>query len=117
MSIFCVTQSRCPINSSNNQSKGANVPDDKAKKAVDEVLQRGAALVDALNLTPVEMEYAMVESQHIITQVTDKYFNDAELKGRNVRPIAVVAAVAFSLTYFDKWVAEMERKFPDLGER
>ena len=90
--------------------------DDKAKKAVEEVLQREAALIDALNLTPVEREYALTEAQRIGSQVTERYFNDAEMKGRKVRPIAVAAAVAFSLTYFDKWVAEMERKFPDLGE-
>jgi hypothetical protein len=93
------------------------VLDDKAHKAMEEVIQRGAALVDALNLTPVEREYAMAEAQQIIDQVTGKYFDDGEMKGRNVRPIAVAAAVAFSLTYFDKWVTEIERKFPDLGKR
>ena len=89
--------------------------DDKANKAMNEVLQRGAALIEALDLTPVETEYSMQEAQRIITQVTEAYFNDEHLKGRKVRPVAVAAAVAFSLTYFDKWVAEIERKFPGLG--
>ena len=91
--------------------------DDKAHKAMEEVIQRGAALVDALNLTPVEREYAMAEAQQIVNQVTEKYFDDGEMKGRKVRPVAVAAAVAFSLAYFDKWVTEVERKFPDLGKR
>lgn len=90
--------------------------DDKSDKAMDEVLQRGAALIDALDLTPVEREYAMEESQRIIKTMTDGYFNDDHLKGRKVRPVAVAAAVAFSLTYFDKWVNQMTRKFPDLGK-
>jgi hypothetical protein len=90
--------------------------DDKANKAMDEVLQRGAALVEALNLTPVEREYAMEEAQQIIKRFSEAYFNDDHLKGRKVRPVAVAAAVAFSLTYFDKWVTEIERKFPDLGK-
>jgi hypothetical protein len=89
--------------------------DDKANKAMNEVLQRGAALIEALNLTAVETEYAMQDAQWIINQVTEAYFNDEHLKGRKVRPVAVAAAVAFSLTYFDKWVAEIERKFPGLG--
>lgn len=90
--------------------------DDKAHKAVEEVLQRGAALIAALNLTPVEREYAMEEAQQIVNRVTEAYFSDDYLKGRKVRPIAVAAAVAFSLTYLDKWVTEIERKFPDLGK-
>lgn len=90
--------------------------DDKANRAMDDMLQQGAALIDALNLTPVEREYAMEESQRLINTVTEAYFNDNHLKGRKVRPIAVAAAVAFSLTYFDKWVAEMERQFPNLGK-
>jgi hypothetical protein len=89
--------------------------DDKANEAMEEVIRRGAALIEALKLTPVENEYAMQESQRIINLVTEAYFDDKHLKGRNVRPIAVAAAVAFSLTYFDKWVEEIERKFPGLG--
>ena len=90
--------------------------DDKANRAMEEVLRRGAALIDALNLIPVEREYAMAEAQQIINQVTDKYFDDKLMGGRKVRPIAVAAAVAFSLTYFDKWVTEIERKFPNMGK-
>src|SRR5277367_4207612 len=97
-------------------SKGANVLDDKASKAMEEVRRRGEALIEALNLTPVEREYALAQSEYIINHVTDKYFNDEEMKGRKVRPVAVAAAVAFSLTYFDKWVTDIERKFPDLGK-
>ena len=90
--------------------------DDKANKAMDEVLERGAALIDALNLTPAEREYAMEESRRLIESVTNRYFDDANLKGRKVRPLAAAAAVAFSLTYFDEWVKELERKFPNLGK-
>lgn len=90
--------------------------DDKANRAMEDVLKQGAALIDALNLTPVEREYAIEESQRLINTVTEAYFDDDHLKGRKVRPIAVAAAVAFSLTYLDKWVAEIERKFPDLGK-
>lgn len=90
--------------------------DKESDKAMEEVLQRGAALIDALNLTPVEREYAMEEAQQIINRVTEAYFSDDYLQGRKVRPIAVAAAVGFSLTYLDKWVAEIERKFPDLGK-
>jgi hypothetical protein len=89
--------------------------DDQANKAADEVLQRGAALIDALKLTPVEREYAMQESQRLIATVTDTYFDDDHMKGRNVRPIAAAAAVAFSLAYFDKWVTELKRMSPGLG--
>jgi hypothetical protein len=89
--------------------------DDKANKAMDEVLQRGAALIETLNLTPVEREYATQAAQEIIDRTTTQYFNDDHLRGRKVRPIAVAAAVAFSLGYFDKWVTEIERKFPGLG--
>ena len=42
--------------------------DDKANKAMNEVLQRGAALIEALNLTAVETEYAMQDAQWIITK-------------------------------------------------
>ena len=90
--------------------------DDKVHKAMEEMLQRGAALIDALHLTSVEREYAMEESQRLIDTVTETYFNDDHMKGRAVRPIAVAAAVGFSLTYLDKWVDEIERKFPDLGK-
>jgi hypothetical protein len=89
--------------------------DDNANNAMEEVLRRGAALIEALKLTPVENEYAMQESQRIINAVTEAYFDDQHLKGRKVRPVAVAAAMAFSLTYFDKWVGEIERKFPGLG--
>jgi len=90
--------------------------DDKANKAMEEVLQRGAALIDALNLTQVEREYAMEDAQSLINAVTTAYFDDEHLRGRKVRPVAVAAAVAFSLNYFDKWVSEIDRKFPGLGQ-
>ena len=90
--------------------------DDKANKAMEEVRRRGEALIETLNLTPVEREYVVAESEYIVNHVTEKYFNDDEMKGRKVRPIAVAAAVAFSLAYFDKWATEIERKFPDLGK-
>jgi len=45
--------------------------DDKANKAMNEVLQRGSALIEALNLTPVETEYSMQEAERIIKQVTE----------------------------------------------
>lgn len=90
--------------------------DDEANRAMEGVLQRGAALIDALQLTPVEREYAMEEAQRIITSTTEGYFDDERLRGRKVRPIAVADAVAFSLNYFDKWVREIERKFPDIGK-
>jgi hypothetical protein len=73
-----------------------------------------AALINALYLTPVEREYAMEEAQ-LINTVTDTYINDDQMKGRTVRPVAAAAAVAFSLAYFDKWVIEIQRKFPRLG--
>lgn len=92
------------------------MPDDKADKVVKEILQHGAAIIDALDLTPVEREYAMEESWRVVNTLTEAYFDDVHLKGRKVRPVAVAAAVAFSLTYFDKWVNEMKRKFPDLGK-
>lgn len=90
--------------------------DDKASQAMEEVRRRGEALIDALNLTPVEREYAMAESELIVNRVTERYFDDKLLGDRKVRPIAVAAAMAFSLTYFDKWVTEIERKFPNLGK-
>ena len=91
--------------------------DDQADHAMEEVLQYGAKLIDALNLTPVEREYAMIEAQEIINHVSERYFDDKLMQGRKVRPIAVAAAVAFSLSYFDKWEKEITRKFPDLGKR
>ena len=60
--------------------------DDKANRAMEEVLQRGAALIDALNLTPVERDYAVAEAQHVINHVTDQYFDDKLMGGRQVRP-------------------------------
>jgi len=90
--------------------------DDKVNKAMEEMLQRGAALINALRLTPVEREYAMEEAQRLIDTVTEAYFNDDHMKGRTVRPIAVAAAVAFSLGFFDRWVTEIQRKFPDVGK-
>jgi hypothetical protein len=35
--------------------------DDKANEAMEEVLRRAAALIEALKLTPVENEYVMEE--------------------------------------------------------
>ena len=90
--------------------------DDKASRAMEEVRRRGEALIDALNLSPEEKQYALAESQQIIDNVTEKYLDDSILLQKKVRPIAVAAAMAFSLTYFDKWVTEIERKFPHLGK-
>ena len=90
--------------------------DDKASRAMEEVRRRGEALIDALNLSPDEKQYALAESQQIIDRITEKYLDDSILLQKKVRPIAVAAAVAFSLTYFDKWVTEIERKFPHLGK-
>lgn len=90
--------------------------DENASRAMEEVRRRGETLIDALNLTPVEREYALAEAEQIVNHVTAKYFDDEKMGGRKVRPIAVAAAVAFSLAYFDKWVTEIERKIPDLGK-
>ena len=90
--------------------------DDQANKAMEEMLQRGTELINALRLTPVEREYAMNEAQRLIKTVTEAYFSEDHMKGRTVRPIAAAAAVAFSLAYFDKWVTEIQRKFPDVGK-
>jgi hypothetical protein len=89
--------------------------DGQANKAMNEVLQHGPALIEPLDLTPIETGDSMQESQRIITQVTEAYFDDQQLKGRKVGPVAGAAAMAFSLTYFDKWIAEIERRFPGLG--
>lgn len=90
--------------------------DDKAHRAMEEVRRRGEAPIEALNLTPVERQYALEESEKFVNLITERYFDDDKMKGRKVRPIAVAAAVAFSLAYFDKWATEIERKFPDLGK-
>ena len=47
----------------------------------------------------------------IKTASADSYGGNGEALCR-----AIAAAVAFSLTYFDKWVTKIERKFPHLGQ-
>ena len=90
--------------------------DDQAKKAMAEVRLRAASLLDDLNLTDEEKQYATSIAKSISDSVAEQYLDDRILHERKVRPITAAAAVAFSLTYFDKWVIEVARKFPEFDE-
>ncbi|MCL2640885.1 MAG: hypothetical protein FWD53_08580 [Phycisphaerales bacterium] len=91
--------------------------DDQANKMVEEVLRRVEELLNFLPLTTEEKLYASKMSDKINNIVTEEYLDDRMLHKQEVRPIAVAAAVALSLVYFDKWVVEIERQFPQLGDK
>ena len=91
--------------------------DDQANKMVEEVLRRAEELFNSLPLTTEEKLYASKMSHKINNVMTEEYLDDRMLDGQEVRPIAVAAAVALSLVYFDKWVVEIERQFPQLGDK
>jgi hypothetical protein len=90
--------------------------DDEANRAMEDVRRRAEVLMDALHLTAEEKLYVEAQAEKITNQVTEQYLDETILRNKKIRPIAVAAAVAFSLTYFDKWVTEIGRKFPDLGK-